>query len=112
MARSRILHVSRRSRQMGIAQVVPFEETTAAKGAVVAALRGATKRYGDVCALNNVNLDIRAGELLALLGPNGAGKTTAIKLLLGLAKPTTGTVRVFGGDPLDPATRLRIGSML
>ena len=97
---------------MGVAQVVPFKETTAAKGAVVAALRGVTKRYGDVCALNNVNLDIHAGELLALLGPNGAGKTTAIKLLLGLAKPTSGTARVFGGDPLNPETRLRIGSML
>ncbi len=97
---------------MSVAQVVPFKESMAAKSTAVAALRGATKRYDDVCALNNVNLDIRSGELLALLGPNGAGKTTAIKLLLGLAKPTAGTVRVFGGDPLDPATRLRIGSML
>jgi ABC-2 type transport system ATP-binding protein len=97
---------------MSVAQAVPFKQSTAAKGVAAAALRGATKRYGDVCALNNVNLDIRAGELLALLGPNGAGKTTAIKLLLGLAKPTSGTARVFGGDPLDPTTRLRIGSML
>lgn len=97
---------------MSVAQIVPFKESTAAKNTTVAALRGATKRYGAVVALNNVNLDIRAGELLALLGPNGAGKTTAIKLLLGLAKLTSGTARVFGGDPLDPATRLRIGSML
>jgi ABC-2 type transport system ATP-binding protein len=96
---------------MSVAQVVPIKETTA-KSIVVAALRGATKRYGDVCALNNINLDIRSGELLALLGPNGAGKTTAIKLLLGLAKLTSGTARVFGGDPLNPSTRLRIGSML
>ena len=97
---------------MGVAQVVSWNETVAAKGAVVASLRGLTKRYGDVSALNQVDLNIHAGELLALLGPNGAGKTTAIKLLLGLAKPTAGTVRVFGGDPLDPVTRLRIGSML
>lgn len=97
---------------MGVAQAVPSSQSRATKAVEVAALRGITKRYGDVCALNQVNLDIHAGELLALLGPNGAGKTTAIKLLLGLAKPTAGTVRVFGGDPLDPVTRLRIGSML
>jgi ABC-2 type transport system ATP-binding protein len=104
--------VAEGEKPMGVAQAVPFRENAAAKGAIVAALRGVTKSYGDVCALNNVNLDIHAGELLALLGPNGAGKTTAIKLLLGLAKPTSGTARVFGGDPLNPATRLRIGSML
>jgi ABC-2 type transport system ATP-binding protein len=82
------------------------------KGAMVASLRGVTKRYDDVYALNNVNLNVRSSELIALLGPNGAGKTTAIKLLLGLAKPTSGAARVFGGDPRDPATRLRIGAML
>jgi ABC-2 type transport system ATP-binding protein len=99
---------------MSAAQTVsiPIEEQHGAKGMVVASLRGVTKRYDDVYALNNVNLNVHSGELLALLGPNGAGKTTAIKLLLGLAKPTSGTVRVFGGDPLDPATRLRIGAML
>jgi len=101
-------------RSMSAAQTVsiPIEEQPGAKGMVVASLRGVTKRYDDVCALNNVNLNVRAGELLALLGPNGAGKTTAIKLLLGLAKPTSGAARVFGGDPRDPATRLHIGAML
>jgi ABC-2 type transport system ATP-binding protein len=97
---------------MGATQTVSIAEQPNTKAGVVATLRGVTKRYDDVCALNNVNLNVHAGELLALLGPNGAGKTTAIKLLLGLAKPTSGSVRVFGGDPLDPATRLRIGSML
>ena len=99
---------------MSVAQTVsiPIEEQPGAKGMVVASLSGVTKRYDDVCALNNVNLNVRSGELLALLGPNGAGKTTAIKLLLGLAKPTSGTSRIFGGDPRDPVTRLRIGAML
>lgn len=100
------------SAQTNVAQAVSITEQPAAKNAVVASLRGLTKRYDDVCALNNVNLNVRSGELLALLGPNGAGKTTAIKMLLGLAKPTSGTARVFGGDPRDPATRLRIGAML
>lgn len=97
---------------MATAQVVSFTDQPTAKGTVVASLRGITKRYNDVCALNNINLHVHAGELVALLGPNGAGKTTAIKLLLGLAKPTSGTARVFEGDPLNPDTRLRIGAML
>lgn len=98
--------------QVSGAQTVSIAEQPATKEAVVASLRDVTKRYDDVCALNHVNLNVRPGELLALLGPNGAGKTTAIKLLLGLAKPTSGTARVFGGDPREPATRLRIGAML
>jgi len=79
---------------------------------VVARLAGVSKNYGSVQALRDVNLDLRAGELLALLGPNGAGKTTAVRLLLGLAKPASGSVSVFGGDPFHPDVRLRIGAML
>ena len=79
---------------------------------VVARLEGVSQNYGPVQALRNVNLDIRAGELVALLGPNGAGKTTAVRLLLGLARPAAGRVSVFGGDPLYPAVRMRTGAML
>ena len=53
-----------------------------------------------------------AGEVVALLGPNGAGKTTAVRLLLGLISPNTGTVRVLGRDPRDSDARIRIGAML
>ncbi len=70
----------------------------------IAELKGVTKRYGPVLALRDVDLQIRSGELLALLGPNGAGKTTAVKLLLGLIKPTGGSVHL-------PA-RERVGAML
>jgi ABC-2 type transport system ATP-binding protein len=79
---------------------------------IVARLEGVRKQYGEVRALENVDFAVRAGELVALLGPNGAGKSTAIKLLLGLARPTSGQVTVFGGNPLEPAVRMRIGAML
>lgn len=77
-----------------------------------ASLRQVTKNYGTNCALSSVNLDLRTGEILALLGSNGAGKTSAIKLLLGLLKPSSGSVRVMGSDPRDARTRQRIGAML
>jgi len=80
--------------------------------AVIAQLHGASKSFGEVQALRRVNFAVRAGELVALLGPNGAGKTTAVKLFLGLAKPTTGTVSVFGGNPINTEVRTRIGAML
>jgi len=78
----------------------------------IAWLQGVRKNYGTVQALRGVDLLIPAGEILALLGPNGAGKTTALNLLLGLATPTVGTVRVFGADPSHPEARTRIGAML
>lgn len=68
------------------------------------------KRFGPNVALDGVSLDVAAGECVGLLGPNGAGKTTLLSLLLGLRSPTTGTVRLFGGDPLDVRTRNRVGS--
>src|SRR5580692_2311566 len=81
-------------------------------GGIIASLRRASKNYGEVQALRQVDFTIRAGELVALLGPNGAGKTTAVKLFLGLAKPTTGTVSVFGGNPIHADVRTRMGAML
>jgi ABC-2 type transport system ATP-binding protein len=79
----------------------------------VASLTGVTKRYANgVVALDNLSLSLRRGEIIALLGPNGAGKSTAVKLMMGLSAPTAGSVRVFGGDPRQTATRLRTGVML
>ncbi|SEM36278.1 ABC transporter ATP-binding protein [Nonomuraea pusilla] len=69
----------------------------------------ASRRYGDVLALDRVSLDIRAGELVGLLGPNGAGKSTLINLFAGLRRPTSGTVELLGGSPADPVTRRAIG---
>jgi ABC-2 type transport system ATP-binding protein len=78
----------------------------------VAELRGVTKRYGAVDALRGIDLSIAPGELLALVGPNGAGKTTAVRILLGLAAPTSGEATVFGHHPASRAARLRRGAVL
>jgi len=76
-------------------------------------LTGLTKVYpGGIAAVRAVSLTVAPGQTLALLGPNGAGKTTTIRAILGRVRPTLGTVRVFGRDPRDVATRLRIGTML
>ncbi len=87
-------------------------QAAAVIGDGIAGLSGVTKRYGAVRALDGLSLTLRRGEVLALLGPNGAGKSTAIRCLLGLIAPTSGTVRVFGQDPREPAARARIGAML
>ncbi len=78
----------------------------------VARLDRASKRFGPVLALADATLDLARGRVTALLGPNGAGKTTAVRLLLGLSTPTSGTARVLGRDPRDAATRVHIGAML
>ncbi len=69
------------------------------------------KRYGKVDAVRDVSFTLGAGETIALVGHNGAGKTTLIKLMLGLIRPTTGTVNVLGEDPSsgDFAVRRRLG---
>ncbi|HJT68832.1 MAG TPA: ABC transporter ATP-binding protein [Terriglobales bacterium] len=77
-----------------------------------ASMLNVTKNYGAVQALKDFSLQVRAGQLTAVLGPNGAGKTTAIRLLLGLARPTSGRVSVFDGDPALTETHIRVGAML
>ena len=63
--------------------------------------RGLVKRYGDVTAVDGVDLTIERGDVYGYLGPNGAGKTTVLRMLLGLVRPTAGSVRLFGADPFE-----------
>jgi ABC-2 type transport system ATP-binding protein len=96
--------------------IATLKETPAVERAnsstAVASLEAVSQNYGEVRALRNVNFTVGAGQVVALLGPNGAGKTTAVKLMLGLLQPTSGKVRVFGGDPTTPQNRMRAGAML
>ena len=86
--------------------------TSAYRPVSVAKSRNLKKSYGEVVALHDLNLEIYAGELLALLGPNGAGKTTLVRMLLGLARPDSGSVSVLGSDPHLGHVQTRIGAML
>ncbi|WP_295629486.1 ABC transporter ATP-binding protein [uncultured Corynebacterium sp.] len=77
-------------------------------------LRGATKRFGDVTAVDGLDMTLDRGRVLALLGPNGAGKTTTVEMCEGFVRPDEGEVRVLGLDPTRDADELRsrIGIML
>jgi len=73
---------------------------------------GVVHRYGDVVALDHLDLEVARGETLALLGPNGAGKSTAIAIVLGLQRPREGTVSVLGTDPRSAMASGKVGAML
>ena len=75
-------------------------------------LSGLQKSFGDVRAVDDVDVSIAAGETVALLGPNGAGKSTTIDMLLGLQKPDAGTVTVFDKTPSAAVDAGSIGAML
>ena len=72
---------------------------------------GLVKRYGDKFAVNQASVHVKKGDIYGLIGKNGAGKTTLMKLLLGLARPNSGEIKLFGGGDLNKA-RKRIGSLI
>jgi ABC-2 type transport system ATP-binding protein len=63
-------------------------------------VRGLVKRYGELTAVAGVDLTVNVGDVYGYLGPNGAGKTTSLRMMLGLIRPTAGSVRLFGRDPM------------
>lgn len=83
-------------------------------GEIRVAARGLTKRYGDVVAVDGVDITVYAGEIVGIVGPNGAGKTTTIEMMEGLRRPDDGTCTVCGFDTLTRAAfvRERIGVSL
>jgi ABC-2 type transport system ATP-binding protein len=78
---------------------------------IVIRASGLTKRYGGTIAVDHIDLEIAAGEIVGVLGPNGSGKTTTILMLLGLTEPSEGRAEVAGFDPLrEPlAVKRRVG---
>ena len=66
-----------------------------------------TRRFGDFVAVDHVNFDVRAGEVVGYLGPNGSGKTTTIRMLLGLIAPSDGKATVLGFDAFKQSEEVR-----
>ncbi len=101
---------------MPVAELNPQSQTGNQKsGEVVVSVRGLTKVFKDFWnrpkarAVDNVDFEVRRGEVFGLLGPNGSGKSTTVKLLLGLLNPTRGHIEVFGHSPRHVQTKTRIG---
>jgi ABC-2 type transport system ATP-binding protein len=91
------------------------ETSRRSDGEVIVSIRGLTKVFKDFWgrpkarAVDNVDFEVRQGEVFGLLGPNGSGKSTTVKLMLGLLYPTKGHIEVFGHSPRHVATKSRIG---
>src|SRR5437867_5673034 len=69
---------------------------------------GLTRRFGDFCAVDGLDLQVERGKFYGFLGPNGAGKSTTIKMLTGLLAPTSGSVRILGEEISDPQRALEV----
>ena len=80
-------------------------------GELVLSLRGISKHFGAVSALTDIDLDVRAGEVVALVGDNGAGKSTLIKILAGVHQASAGTMTFRGKDVVlaEPSASLSLG---
>src|ERR687896_1954181 len=84
-----------------------------AAGAVPALeLRGLTKRFGNFAAVEDLSLEVGRGDVYGFLGPNGSGKSTTIRMILGLVRPTSGEVRIFGRPAAGPAERAKMAGFV
>jgi ABC-2 type transport system ATP-binding protein len=94
--------------------LLPAVAPSAARTDPVISVRSLVTRYGDLVAVDHLDLEVDRGEVFALLGPNGAGKTTTVETLEGARRPTSGEVRVLGRDPFgaDEDWRARVGVVL
>src|SRR5262245_29029420 len=108
---------ARRRREQRVSEVSRVSSgstrTTGSAGDEMAVrLRGLTKDFGSVRAVDQLSLEIRRGETVALLGPNGAGKTTTVAMLLGLLAPDSGSASVLGMPSAAAIQSARVGAML
>src|SRR3989449_8561843 len=93
----------------------PLSKPAQAQNETIVSVRGLTKVFKDFWgrpkarAVDNVDFEVKRGEVFGLLGPNGSGKSTTVKLLLGLLYPTKGHIEVFGHSPRHVATKTKIG---
>src|SRR5437870_11430104 len=78
-----------------------------ASGQAVVETKELTKKYGEFTALDRLTMSVERGQILGFVGPNGAGKTTTIKILVGLARPTSGTATVAGADCVAEARKIK-----
>jgi ABC-2 type transport system ATP-binding protein len=85
---------------------------SAQRAALAIDAHGLTKSFGRVHAVNGIDLQVAPGEIVAFLGPNGAGKTTTIDMLLGLSKPDSGSVAVYGHSPRGAIARGQVSAVL
>jgi ABC-type multidrug transport system ATPase subunit len=77
----------------------------------VLSIKKLTKNFGKLCAVNNLDLEVKRGQVFGLLGPNGSGKTTTLGMLMGVVNPTSGSFSWFG-EPPSHHTRKKIGAVL
>ncbi|UXE66903.1 MAG: ATP-binding cassette domain-containing protein [Chryseotalea sp. WA131a] len=78
---------------------------------VVLSIQKLTKNFGKLCAVNQLDLEVKRGQVFGMLGPNGSGKTTTLGMLMGVTNPTSGTFTWFGEQPTH-LTRKKIGAVL
>jgi ABC-2 type transport system ATP-binding protein len=103
------------SLMLDVSTTTPASSTDGTEREIIISVRGLTKVFKDFWgrpkarAVDNVDFQVRRGEVFGLLGPNGSGKSTTVKLLLGLLYPTKGHIEVFGHSPRHVATKSRIG---
>ena len=90
------------------------DRSSSRSGEVVLRTRNLSKQYGKRLAVNDLNLEVRRGEIFGFLGPNGAGKTTTIRMMLGLIAPTAGSVDILGRDVITHRAQIlpRVGALV